>query len=63
MNNHDGVFKGGGQPAAPRWDVTPERLENAVLANFGSSLDRRAGQLCRGSRIVSEPANIVHGIL
>ena len=41
---HDGVFRGGGQPAAPRWDITPGRLDKVVLANFGSSLDRLASQ-------------------
>ena len=57
---HDGVFRGGGQPAAPRWDITHGRLENAVLANFGSSLDRRASQLRRGVHKVSKSANMVH---
>ena len=58
-----GVFRGGGQPAAPRWDVTHGRLEKVVLGHFGSSLDLGAGRLRGGVREASKPAIMGYGIL
>jgi hypothetical protein len=58
-----GVFRDGGQPAALRWDITHGRLENVVLGNFGSSLDRGAGRLRGGVHETSKPAIMGHDIL